>query len=804
MCLYSVQLSCRSSFFPKNTVIAVIERLTAWVQAPYFLPLVLGFLAAPAGLSAQCPITVNAGPDIYLCAPTSPTQLQGSIDGDFLNFMWTPTTGMSGANTLSPTVTVSQTTTYVLKATAADFSGNTIVNGDFEGGNFGFSSDYIYNPGNLVPEGYYDIIDNPQSDHPGFAPCGDHTSGSGNMMVVNGAGTPNQDVWCQTVSVLPNTQYVFSCWVTTVVATSPALLQFSINGSPIGSIFQAPSQNCVWQNFYTTFNSGANSSATICIVNQNTVLGGNDFALDDIVFAPVCVRTDTVTVHVVNITAVATPIVYNIPCEGANVTLSGVGSSTGANINYLWDSPTGNIVSGGNTLNPVVNSAGAYTLTVTYDNNGIQCTKTATVNVIQSPNPLSAWINPPQPLGCGSPTLTLFGNSNQTGFSTYAWTTTGTGNILGNPNQKNISINQPGQYELLVTNTVTGCTAMATVSVTAATNPPVANATVNGPLSCLQTTAALSGAGSSTGANISYAWTAFGGGTISSGQTSQNAVAGSAGSFVLAVTNSSNGCVTTDTVVLAANTAPPALTTLIPGILDCDTDTLSLSATATPTTATLAWTASMGGQLVSGQNTLNPQVITAGTYTLTATNPANGCTATTTVAVTSNYTPPTAVAMAPNNLTCQSPSVTLTGNGSSTGPNFQYAWSGGNIVSGGASLTPVVNVAGTYTLLVTNITNACTATATATVMADQNVLTAIANAPDTITCITATVMLNATGSSNGATIFYQWSTTNGNISGPTNVPNPIATLPGTYQLQLTNSANGCTATDLAFVVKNQA
>ena len=771
-------------------------------QARGLLPIALCLLTGL--LSAQCPITVNAGPDLYLCAPTSPAQLDGSISGDYLGFTWTPTTGLQGANTLSPTVTVTQTTSYVLKATAANFSANTIDNGDFEQGNSGFTSDYGYNPGNLMPEGVYDVIDNPQSDHPGFAPCNDHTSGSGNMMVVNGAGSPNQNVWCQTVVVMPNTQYVLSCWVTSVVAVSPALLQFSINGSSVGPIFQAPGQNCVWQNFYSTWNSGGNSSATICVVNQNTGLGGNDFALDDIVFAPVCMQTDTVKVNVITITAVANPNVYTIPCAGANITLSGIGSSTGASFTYAWDTPTGNIVSGETTLNPVVNAPGSYTLTVTYDGNGVMCTKTATVNVIESPNPLSAWINPTQPLGCGAPTLTLIGNSSQSGFSTYQWTTTN-GNILNNPNQKNILINQPGEYDLLVTNSNTGCTATASIVVTAATSAPTANATANGPLTCTQTTATLSGAGSSTGATIGYAWTTFGGGTISSGQNSQNAVAGSAGTYVLAVTNSSSGCIATDTVVLAANTAPPTTSIQPPGVLDCNTDTLSLAATVMPANAAPSWTATGGGQIAGGQNTLSPLVTAAGTYTLLATNPVNGCTASTAVVVTANYSPPLAAAQSPNNLTCQSPSVTLSGSGSSTGVNMLYAWTsspGGNIVSGGATLSPVVNAAGTYTLLVTNTTNACTATAGVTVLADQNVLTAMANAPDTLNCTATTVILNSTGSSSGPTLFYAWTTTNGNISGPANVPNPTATLPGTYQLLITNSANGCSATDLAIVAQN--
>jgi hypothetical protein len=226
------------------------------------------------------------------------------------------------------------------------------------------------------------------------------------MMVVNGAGSPNQNVWCQTVSVNPNSQYVLSAWLTSVNPSSPALLQFSINGSVVGPIFSA-GPVCLWQQFFEVWNSGTNSSATICIVNQNTTLGGNDFALDDIVFAPVCNVTDTVKVNVITVAAAASPAVVTIPCDGADVTLNGTGSSTGPDVSYSWDTSDGNIVSGGNTLTPVVNAPGAYTLTVAYNApDGTVCEKSATVNVVLNPNQLFAWINPPLPLGCGSATHT--------------------------------------------------------------------------------------------------------------------------------------------------------------------------------------------------------------------------------------------------------------------------------------------------------------------------------------------------------------------------------------------------------------
>ncbi len=757
-------------------------------------------------LFAQCPITVDAGPDVYLCAPPTPTQLNGDISGDYLNFFWTPTTGMTGSNTLNPTVNVSTTTNYVLTGRAADYSNNLISNGDFEAGNSDFTSDYVYNPGDLVPEGYYDVLSNPQDDHPGFAPCGDHTSGGGNMMVVNGAGVPNQDVWCQTISVTPNTQYVFSAWVTSVVAASPALLQFSINGVPLGNIFAAPGGTCNWQQFFQLWNSGGNGSATICIVNQNTTLGGNDFALDDILFAPTCLVTDTVTVHVVSITAVAAPAFYFIPCNGANITLSGAGSSTGANITYNWDSPNGNIVSGQNTLSPVVNAAGTYTLTVTYDNGLVTCTKTATVNVAESPNQLAAWINPPTPLGCGSSTSTLIGNSTQPAFSTYQWTAGPGGNIVTGANSKIATVDQPGEYTLLVTNTATGCTATVDVTVTATTNPPVANASAAGIISCNQPTTALSGNGSTTGLNIAYAWTTPNG-VIVSGQNMQNAVAGAGGMYILSVTNTSSNCSSADTVIVAADTVAPVVSIAPPGNLDCDTDTLTLSGTVTPANTPVVWGTFGPGIIVSGGNTLTPQIISNGVYNLTATNQLNGCTATASVIVNTDYTPPVAVAAPADSITCQFPAITLSGAGSSSGSNFSYHWTpapGGNIVSGQNTLNPVVNAPATYTLLVTNTSNGCTATVAVPVFADTNIVVAVANAPDTLSCVVSTSVLDANGSSSGPAMVYAWTTVDGNITGGANTPNPTADKPGTYQLLLTNTANGCSATDLAIVEQNLA
>lgn len=764
------------------------------------------FFCFPA--AAQCPITVSAGPDVVKCGLPATTQLSGSITGSYLSFAWTPTTGMTNSTTLTPTVNPTTTTTYTLTATALDASINLIDNGDFEAGNAGFSSDYTYSPGDLYPEGVYDVLTNPSIAHPDFPACSDHTTGAGNMMAINGASSPGTDVWCQTVTVSPNTQYVFTAWATSLVSGSPARLQFSINGTTIGSIFNVSSQTCNWQNFYAVWNSGTATSATICIVNQNTAPSGNDFAIDDIVFSPTCRVMDMVQVEVVNIKAMAAATTVTLPCQGASVNLNGAGSSVGPGIMYDWTTVGGNIVSGENTLNPVVDAPGAYTLRVSFVTaSGEICEKFVTVNVFYNTNPLTAIIVPPAQLGCGVSTVTLVGNATPSIANvTWQWSVVGNGNIVGSTTNKNAIVNQPGLYQLTATNNLTGCTSTALMPVTAENSLPVSNATSDS-ITCVQSTAALSGAGSSTGAGIGYQWSTPNG-TFVGATNTLNAVAGTAGTYILAVTNTSNGCVVRDTVVVISNTTLPYAQIDPPPNIDCDSDTVELFVHLSPPPfVLLVWTAENGGNIASGQYTPQPSITAPGTYILQTVDPINGCVSVDTVGVISNFTPPVAASLPADSLTCQQTTVTLSGTGSSEGFNFGYEWTasnGGNIVMNEQTLSPQVNAPGLYTLTVLNFLNGCTATSTVSVAADTNAVTAVTHANDTLNCSTLSLTITTNGSSAGTTFVYDWSTVDGNILGPDDTPGLLVSAPGVYELTLTNTANGCSATSQAEVLQDIA
>jgi hypothetical protein len=178
-------------------------------------------------------------------------------------------------------------------ATAASAT-ELLTNGDFEAGNAGFYSDYQYmvldgTQHNLWGEGTYDVSANPNLDHSLFSSFGDHTSGQGQMMVINGSPTKDAIIWSEgdvgggaPLIGEANTSYTFSFWLASVYPASPADLQLWVNGAKVdGETFQAVNDTGLWQHFTYSGVTGATGLQSISLSNLNTDLNGNDFALDD-------------------------------------------------------------------------------------------------------------------------------------------------------------------------------------------------------------------------------------------------------------------------------------------------------------------------------------------------------------------------------------------------------------------------------------------------------------------------------------------------------------------------------------------
>jgi gliding motility-associated-like protein len=325
------------------------------------------------------------GNDTTLC-PGNTVTLTAPTGYDYYN--WSDSSHLQFLN-------VSTTGTYAVEVGIV--LNNIVVNGNFESGNTGFTTSYAPGTGGpygtLSNPGEYAIATNPNSVHMYFSSCPDHTpTGIGRMMVVNGSGTPNSLVWSQTVAVTPNTDYQFGTWVMSVVSDpNVANLQFAINGVQLGGIFSTSPNSCIWEQFTNTWNSGAASSAVLSIYNQNSVNTGNDFALDDITFAPVCKKTDTINVTISTLPTHTTSLVGPSNCTGT------------PNGSITVNSPTGMEFSIDNGVTWVASNvfmnlaAGTYTV---LSKNAAGCTTSSSETLVASAATPTHTTSIVQPTGC--------------------------------------------------------------------------------------------------------------------------------------------------------------------------------------------------------------------------------------------------------------------------------------------------------------------------------------------------------------------------------------------------------------------
>jgi hypothetical protein len=164
------------------------------------------------------------------------------------------------------------------------FATNLVVNGDFETGNTGFTSDYGYvdsiGPTALYEPNTYAIGSSPQAYHQYWSDFGPHDGSK--MMIVNGGILADKTVWSQAVTVAANTNYSISFWVASNFNDpSPGVIDFKINNVAIGTI-TATSNAGDWTQFTCNWFSGAITTANLSIIDTNITYSGNDFSIDGI------------------------------------------------------------------------------------------------------------------------------------------------------------------------------------------------------------------------------------------------------------------------------------------------------------------------------------------------------------------------------------------------------------------------------------------------------------------------------------------------------------------------------------------
>lgn len=520
-----------------------------------------------------------------------------------LNFCWTPTTYLDDPTIPEPTTSTPENITYHY---TAEVTGNNIItNGDFSSGNSGFTSEYQFANPNIA-EGQYFVGSSPQAWNNSLSNCTDHTSNNGNMLLVNGSPAPDVKVWTQTVTITPNTNYAFSTWIQALYPPNPAQLSFSINGQDIGNLITASLPTCTWSQFYTTWNAGSNTSATISIVNKNTLVQGNDFALDDISFAPVFIKTDSIkiTVDTANVITSADTDV----CEKIPVQLNTTGGST-----YSWTPVTG--LSDPAIANPVATPSVTTEYIVTgITANGCSAKDTVVINI--SPAPVITITS--DTTICTNSSLQLMA----TGGNTYSWTPA---TSLDNPNISNpVAAPAANTLYYVTVTTAANCSNMDSVQVNI--RPPAVFTVSNDKIACLNDTVQLSASGGDM-----YAWqpqASLDDATIS------NPTAVPAVTTTYSVTISETTCNESATLSTTITVLPlPVISASKSNDIDCSISESRLNATGG---ATYRWSP---GSTLNDPFIPNPVAtpLTTTQYTVTGTD-ASGCKNTDTVTVKATAT----------------------------------------------------------------------------------------------------------------------------------------------------------------------
>jgi len=600
--------------------------------------------AAPTFISPACDLTVFVPDDLHLCDGED-FELCGDFSTPYSNveYEWSEN-GNPTNYSLCETIDVLETTTFALSV-IAESEDNLIVNGDFENGDDGsFSTVYLeaianctsHSSGFLGCEGVYAVMDDPSDGHNNFAACGDHTSGNGNMMVINGASSLLQ-VWCQDVCVDPDAAYLFSAWAASVNPGSPAELQFSIDGNLIGSVFDLTSTTCEWEQFEADWQANGETTVEICVTNQNTAAGGNDFALDDLEFYQICEELKEFTVTVSDLeTDIADPEEITCTTDEVDIFLDIFPLQPYDDI--IWDTTDGDIVDDDGEIITVA-EGGLYTVTVT-DLQGCEFTDEVTVESNLLIPDLS--IIASNDLDCNNLTVTL-SSTTTADDPEYAWYDDN-GTFVGDDDE--VTLTSGGSIELVVIDEENGCENFEFIEVEIDTLPPSFFLQTSNPLTCNATTTLLTT--SSTYDDVS--WTSNLGLPIS--ENNDSISVGAAGEYYATVAFA-NGCSHTDTITVIEIIPSFIFQVDYQDHINCLSSSSAVDISFDPTLFQLTWT----GNASAYGNQTRFNIDSAGSYSYILED-SLGCTTAGSINITEDFTTPELLATT-TTIECANPIATL-------------------------------------------------------------------------------------------------------------------------------------------------
>lgn len=730
-----------------------------------------------AGLDA------DAGPDQYTCDPSIPVQLMGNFTGVPTKYYWTPTTYLSDPNILDPIVNAPVGKYKYTLTVEAVTTNNLINNGDFESGNSGFTHDYNYGtPGGPFGPGWLSVGIDPISYNGAWTNCGDHTSGTGRQLIVDGHTTPNSNIWCQTVTVTAGKMYLFQFFVQSVYPVAPANLIVRANNVNIGSVSAAGL--CDWQMFEACF-TATSGSVQMCIVETTTIGFGNDFTIDDIQMYEKCVETDEVEVEVVDLKA-AIQVPQLPKCASDIFDLTALGSSVGSNIKYEWRSEGGKIVSQ-NGLAAKGQGSGKYIIKVVYKNGNVLCEKEAEIDISAS-DVLEGFMDVEGIANCQQDTVILRATAlNGSGNFQFNWIPAN--KIVRGQNDSIAYVLEAGIYKVVITDKETGCETEIQEVVVSDTLKPQLQLKGDSLINCIKKQAILVGSPFDT-TRYSYEWLLPDSSRI---KNKDSIISNTSGTFSLRILDKTNKCHDEKSLNLRIDTLSPTID-LGPDLqIDCiqsEVDIIPLAGNLNSNT-NFQWNLPSSGQIIE-TNLFNKKENNPGQVILRIYNTDNGCEQSDTLNIGDIRQLPFVDAGPGGTLDCMLKDLRLNGNQSKTDSCIYY-WTTqtGNIISRDSILSPTIDAPGWYYFHLLDTTNNCRNSDS--VFVDQNIVVPkiVVDTHYIYTCADTSLIIDASSSSQGPQYKFLWSPLSGNIVSGLGTKSIIINSAGNYQLILRDTINHC-------------
>ncbi len=480
-----------------------------------------------------------------------------------------------------------------------------------------------------------------------------------------------------------------------------------------------------------------------------------------------------------------------LTCYLPEITI-GNSSLPSAGLQFKWAGP-GISVANGNIQSPKIDLPGTYFLTVTDPANG--CTAIDSVEIKADQELPEITIPQPDSINCQMPQIVLQGFCTATsGLVSWQWLTTN-GSIVSGSSSPNCTVNLLGEYIAFAVNIGNGCADSASILVAQSLDFPLAEAGPPMTLTCKNPVLQLAASGDG-GPNFSVSWTTNGGQIIAGDSTFSPTVA-KAGLYYLEIKNALNGCISTDYVQVLEDFTVPNVDAGPAQTLDCGTTFLNLGGSVDAGVFP-NWTTA-NGHFIDAQNQIFPKIDAPGWYFLTATDPANGCSATDSVFIAPDAAAPIVAIAQPDTFSCKKTETTLfaTAVGASPNPILQMNWttSAGQILSGATSLAPKIGKPGTYFLTVIDQSNGCSTLVSTVALGDFELPVILFAPPVPLSCAVLTTTISATVSTVGNDFSFTWTPAPGlQILAGQNTLMPTVGQEGNYQIAATDLSNGCSDT----------